>query len=152
VSDPPEAGNVVAKRILHVEDEELNRRLLRAILDRAADPRLRATIVDEAPDLLTARSMLAAHVPDVVLLDVRLPDGNGLDFLRELRTEHVSPRVVVMSASVLPAERAEAVRAGCDAFVGKPYTAIELTTMLDAVLFGDAEGIARASQDHRRPG
>jgi two-component system KDP operon response regulator KdpE len=122
-------------RILHVEDEELNRRLLRAILDRASDPRLRSSIVDEASDLETARVSLAANPPDVVLLDVRLPDGSGLDLLGEIRSLTPSPRVVVMSASVLASERDEAVRAGCDAFVGKPYTPSELTTMLGRMLF-----------------
>lgn len=121
-------------RILHVEDQDLNRRLVKAILERAVDPRLRATILDEAPDLQTARSILAANLPDVILLDVRLPDGNGLDFLRELRSEHSSPRVIVMSASVLASERDEAVRAGCDAFVGKPYRASELTDALTSML------------------
>jgi two-component system KDP operon response regulator KdpE len=121
-------------RILHVEDEELNRRLLRAILDRANDPRLRSSIVDEASDLSSARTSLFANPPDVVLLDVRLPDGNGLDLLREIRSLTPSPRVVVMSASVLPSERDEAVRAGCDAFVGKPYTAAELTETLGRLL------------------
>jgi two-component system KDP operon response regulator KdpE len=123
-----------AMRILHVEDQDLNRRLVKAILERAVDPRLRATILDEAPDLQTARSILAANLPDVILLDVRLPDGNGLDFLRELRSEHSSPRVIVMSASVLASERDEAVRAGCDAFVGKPYKASELTDALTGML------------------
>lgn len=126
-----------AMRILHVEDQDLNRRLVRAILERAVDPRLRATILDEAPDLQTARSILAANLPDVILLDVRLPDGNGLDFLRELRSEHSSPRVIVMSASVLASERDEAVRAGCDAFVGKPYKASELTDALTGMLVRD---------------
>jgi len=137
MSDPPTTDRLPGMRILHVEDQDLNRRLVRAILERAADPRLRATIVDEAPDLHTARSSLAAHLPDVVLLDVRLPDGNGLDFLRELRSEHSSPRVVVMSASVLASERDDAIRAGCDAFVGKPYTATEITDMLTTMLFSD---------------
>ena len=137
MSDPPTVERLPGIRILHVEDQDLNRRLVRAILERAADPRLRATIVDEAPDLQTARSSLAAHLPDVVLLDVRLPDGNGLDFLRELRSEHSSPRVVVMSASVLASERDDAIRAGCDAFVGKPYTATELTDTLTTMLFSD---------------
>ena len=127
MSDPPTVERLPGIRILHVEDQDLNRRLVRAILERAADPRLRATIVDEAPDLQTARSSLAAHLPDVVLLD----------FLRELRSEHSSPRVVVMSASVLASERDDAIRAGCDAFVGKPYTATELTDTLTTMLFSD---------------
>jgi DNA-binding NarL/FixJ family response regulator len=66
-----------------------------------------------------------------------LPDGNGLEFMGEIRSGHPSARVVVMSASVLASERAEAMRAGCDAFVGKPYSAAELTDMLGRVLFGD---------------
>jgi len=137
VAEPLGSEPAHAMRILHVEDQDLNRRLVRAILERAVDPRLRATILDEAPDLQTARSILAANLPDVILLDVRLPDGNGLDFLRELRSEHSSPRVIVMSASVLASERDEAVRAGCDAFVGKPYKASELTDALTGMLVRD---------------
>jgi CheY-like chemotaxis protein len=138
-------------RILHVEDQDLNRRLVKAILERAVDPRLRATILDEAPDLQTARSMLAANLPDVILLDVRLHDGNGLDFLRELRSEHSSPRVIVMSASVLATERDEAVRAGCDAFVGKPYKASELTDALTAMLVRDDTPAASPAVGGRGP-
>lgn len=123
-------------RILHVEDEELNRRLLRAVLERAADPRLRSAVIDDAPDIESARRFLSSSFPDVVVLDVRLPDGNGLEFMREIRLAHPSARVIVMSASVLASERAEAMRAGCDAFVGKPYSAVELTDMLGRVLFG----------------
>jgi DNA-binding NarL/FixJ family response regulator len=152
MSGPPAADRFHERRILHVEDQDLNRRLVRAILERAADPRLRVTIVDEAPDLRTARSSLAEHLPDVVLLDVRLPDGNGLDFLRELRVEHSSPRVVVMSASVLASERDDAIRAGCDAFVGKPYTAAELTDMLTTMLFGDDVVAEPPSAAGRSPG
>ena len=132
----PAPGAAPAMRILHVEDEELNRRLVRAILDRAADPRLRSAVVDEAPDLGAARSLFSSHRPDVVLLDVRLPDGNGLDFLRELRSVDRSPQVVVMSASVLAIERDEAMDAGCDAFVGKPYMPAELTATLGRLMFG----------------
>lgn len=151
MSDLPAADRVAAVRILHVEDQDLNRRLVRAILERATDPRLRSTILDEAPDLETARSSLAANLPDVVLLDVRLPDGNGLDFLRELRSEHSSPRVVVMSASVLASERDDAMRAGCDAFVGKPYSAAELTDMLTSMLFGDDRLAEPPTAGDRRP-
>ena len=135
MTGPSRAGDAEAPRILHVEDEELNRRLLRAVLERAADPRLRTGVLDEAADLETARRMLTDNLPDVVLLDVRLPDGSGLDLLREIRRLDHSPRVVVMSASVLASEREEAVRAGCDAFVGKPYTPAELTALLGRLLF-----------------
>jgi two-component system KDP operon response regulator KdpE len=140
MSEQPSVGRGTVTRILHVEDEDLNRQLLRAILERARDPRLRSAVVVEAADIRAARSALAENIPDVVLLDVRLPDGNGLDFLRELRSRDRSPRVVVMSASVLATERDEAIRAGCDAFVGKPYTPADLTEMLGRLLFGQEQG------------
>jgi two-component system KDP operon response regulator KdpE len=130
----PVGDGPASTRILHVEDEELNRRLLRAVLERAADSRLRSAVIDEAPDIESARRFLSSNVPDLVVLDVRLPDGNGLVFMGEIRSSHPSARVVVMSASVLASERAEAMRAGCDAFVGKPYSAGELTEVLGRVL------------------
>lgn len=121
-------------RILHVEDEDLNRSLVRAVLVRAPDARLRAAEIDEAPNLAEARRLLARD-PDLVLLDVRLPDGNGLDLVREIRVRGPRPSVVVMSASVLPAQREEALGAGCDAFVAKPYTPAALVATLRELLF-----------------
>lgn len=113
-------------RILHVEDEDLNRILLRAVLARAEDSRLRSAILDEAPDLAQARAVLDTQDVDLVLLDVRLPDGNGLDLVKEIKARDPRRAVLVMSASVLPAERDEAMRAGSDAFVPKPYDNAEL--------------------------
>ena len=120
------AESTAPLRILHVEDEDLNRALLRAVLARAGDPLLRGATLLEAPTLAEARTELDAENIDLVLLDVRLPDGNGLDLVREIKGRGPMPAVVVMSASVLPAERQEAMRAGSDAFVPKPYIAADL--------------------------
>ena len=125
-------------RILHVEDEALNRSLLRAVLDRASDSRIRSAVLDEASDLDGARRYLADHPVDLVLLDVRLPDGNGLDLVREIKSRDPDLAVVVMSASVLPQERDEATRAGCDAFVSKPYLAQDLVETIGRLLPGSA--------------
>jgi two-component system KDP operon response regulator KdpE len=121
-------------RILYVEDEELNRTLLRAVLQRAPDPRLRSASVLEARTLGQARAILTEQPIDLVLLDVRLPDGSGLDLVREIKSRDPALGVVVMSASVLPEERKEAMRAGCDAFVAKPYVPAELLATLQRVL------------------
>jgi len=121
-------------RILYVEDEELNRTLLRAVLQRAPNPRLRSASLLEARTLGQARAILTDEPIDLVLLDVRLPDGNGLDLVREIKSRDPGLGVVVMSASVLPEEREEAMRAGCDAFVGKPYVPGELLATLQRVL------------------
>jgi two-component system KDP operon response regulator KdpE len=126
------AGHIV----LHVEDEAPNRALLRALVARAPEGIVRAAQLIDAADLASAREQLSAHRIDLVLLDVRLPDGNGLDLARELRDAPGDrrPRVVVMSASVLPSEREAAIAAGADRFVPKPYNPSELTSIIASEL------------------
>ena len=123
------------RQLLLVEDEEANRALVRAILARAGEPRIRALELLEAGSLRAARARLAEHAVDIVLLDVRLPDGNGLELAAELmaRGERARPKVIVMSASVLPAEQAAAIAAGCDAFLAKPFRTAELTALLGSL-------------------
>jgi CheY-like chemotaxis protein len=118
--------------VLLVEDDPTNRLLFRAVLERSRDRRLAAARVTEAPTLAVARQRLDETPTNVVVLDVRLPDGDGLDLARELaaRPGAQRPRVLIMSASVLPAERNEALAAGCDAFLGKPFRTGELEDVL----------------------
>ncbi len=119
-----------------VEDEAPNRALLRAVLARSKDERLRAALLLEAVDLASARAHLGAHAVDVVLLDVRLPDGSGLALAQELRAldEAIRPRIVILSASVLPSDREQALRSGVDRFLGKPYRPLELVETLQDLL------------------
>ena len=126
-------------RVLLVEDEPANRALVRAILGRARDPRLPGVELHEAPTIAAARAILADQPVDVVLLDVRLPDGNGLDLAAEMRAAGNPARVVIVSASVLPLERAHALASGADGFLGKPFGASELIDIL-----GDAATRAAA--------
>jgi CheY-like chemotaxis protein len=130
--------------VLVVEDEAPNRALLRAVLSRSGDALLRRASVREAGNLADARKVLAAERIDLVLLDVRLPDGSGLDLAEELRGIRIEdrPRVVILSASVLPVERDAALRSGVDAFLGKPYRPAELIDALRAVLDGHRPGLA----------
>ena len=108
--------------ILAVEDVPLNLALLHAILDPAG------YIVRDTRTLAEARAWVRNAVPALVLLDVRLPDGNGLDLARELRSVNATATVPILaiSASVLPGERADAMQAGCDAFLPKPLRPHEL--------------------------
>jgi len=129
LSDPGQAA-----RILYIEDEEINRALLRAVLQRAPDLRLRSAALLEARTLAQARAILAEREIDIVLLDVRLPDGSGLDLLREIKSRNPNLGVVVMSASVLPEEREQAMKAGSDAFVAKPYVPGDLLATLQHML------------------
>ena len=123
-------------RLLLVEDEAMNRVLLREAIRRATDARLRAIQVHEVGDLATARAVLREGTVDVVILDIRLPDGSGLDLAREVATlsDDERPKVVIMSASVLPTERDAAIAAGCDAFMAKPFRMADLYETLTRLL------------------
>ena len=116
--------------VLLVEDEELNRVLVRAILARATDDTVREIELVEAASLQSARSALDGQPVDVILLDVNLPDGNGLTLASDLAERDARPRVIALTASVLPHERAAAMSAGCDAFLDKPYAAQDLLDVL----------------------
>lgn len=120
-------------RILLVEDEELNRVLVRAVLARADDPGVRDARLVEAGTLAAARDVLQnPDQVDVVLLDMNLPDGSGLDLATELAaaTADTKPKVIALTASVLPSDRAAAIEAGCDGFLDKPYAAADLVTVI----------------------
>ncbi|HEX5200363.1 response regulator [Paractinoplanes rhizophilus] len=113
--------------ILLVEDEELNRTLVKAVLSRSADPVVRDATVVDAISLAAARTRIAADHIDLILLDMNLPDGNGLTLARELsESDAPKPTVVAVTASVLPQDRAAALEAGCDDFLDKPYAAADL--------------------------
>jgi len=119
-------------RILLVEDNELNRALVRAILTRAPDPTVRSAHLVEAHNLTQARAVLAHETVDAVLLDVQLPDGSGLSLLDDLagRAGVPRPAIIAVTGGVLPEQRAAAMAAGCDAIVEKPFIAAELIRAL----------------------
>ena len=120
--------------ILLVEDEELNRTLVKAVLARAQIEAVRDAEILDASSLATARTQLGSTQVDLILLDMNLPDGNGLTLARELASGQVAtahkPVVVAVTASVLPQDRAAALEAGCDGFLDKPYAAAELVAVV----------------------
>jgi CheY-like chemotaxis protein len=123
-------------RILLLEDQEVNRLLVRTAVGRSTDPLLKAATLLEASTLAEARSVLTGGRVDLAVLDVRVPDGNGLDLARELaeQSDGQRPAIVVVSASVLPSERQAATDAGCDVFMGKPFRPAELMETLASLL------------------
>ena len=121
--------------ILLVEDEELNRTLVKAVLSRAEIAAVRDAEVLDATSIASARAQLGAGDVDLILLDMNLPDGNGLTLASELAAGKVAPgrprpAVVAVTASVLPQDRAAALKAGCDGFLDKPYAAADLVAMV----------------------
>jgi two-component system KDP operon response regulator KdpE len=123
-------------RLLVVEDNELNRALVRAIITRAGDPELRTAEIIEAHTLAQARAVLSDTTVDAVLLDVQLPDGSGLALLDTLPApvREQRPVIVAVTGGVMPEQRAAALAAGCDAIVTKPFVAADLTQTLTSYL------------------
>lgn len=122
------------RSILLIEDEGPNRALARAVLARSTDPRVAGIVLFEAANLAAAREILASQHVDLVLLDVRLPDGDGLGLAAELYENRDHPIVIVLSASVLPTERDAALRSGADAFLAKPYHPSDLVALVGQLL------------------
>ena len=121
-------------RILLVEDDDLNRKLVRTVLARSADPVLRGACVVQAGSLAEARAALALGAVDVVLLDMNLPDGNGLSLAAEVRhSGERHPALVALTGG--PGDRGDAaLAAGCSAVLGKPYEAGQLRALVAAAL------------------
>jgi len=78
-----------------------------------------------------AHAVLGAFVPDIVLLDIELPDGNGMDFLQEIMTLERPPQVIVMTAHGTSSMAVEAVRLGAFDFLTKPFDAARLQVTVD---------------------
>ncbi len=105
----------MAIRALLVDDHELIRQGLRRAFERDAD----FEVAGEASSLADARRLLALVSPDVVILDVRLPDGNGLEACRKIRAEFPELGIVILTMYAGDDQLFEALEAGASAFVPK---------------------------------
>jgi len=86
-----------------------------------------------APDARTLRTELKAGAVDVILLDLMLPDGNGLDLCREIRQHGATP-IIMLTAQGDPASRIVGLEMGADDYLPKPFEPRELVARIHAVL------------------
>jgi two-component system alkaline phosphatase synthesis response regulator PhoP len=87
-----------------------------------------------AKDVKSARILFAQHVPNVVLMDIGLPDGNGLDLARELRKSRKDFVLLFLSAMNDPETKVEGLEIGADDYITKPFALKELTLRLQRIL------------------
>ncbi|MBC9729204.1 response regulator [Streptomyces sp. TRM68367] len=114
-------------RVLVVEDDS---QLLKAL---SISLRARTYEVDTAPDGATALRLAAVRPPDAVLLDLGLPDLDGLDVIKGLRGRSGIP-ILVVSARRAEAEKIEALDTGADDYITKPFGMEELLARLRVAL------------------
>jgi len=113
--------------VLLVEDERQIRRFIRLGLEEEG------CRVHEAETLAQGRIDAGTHKPDLLILDLGLPDGNGVDLIRDLRTWSDLP-ILVLSARTQENDKIEALDAGADDYLTKPFAVGELRARLRALL------------------
>lgn len=119
---------ILEKRILLVEDETIFAKAVKKHLERAKYK------VDLAGDLAEAREHYKSNPPDLVLLDMRLPDGSGLDLLSEIKKSVNNTSVLVMSAYGQLEDAVSAMKLGASDYLKKPIDLEELIINVEKVL------------------
>ena len=116
----------VAKKILVVEDEGEIGLLLNLILSE------KDFELDYVNNLLSADEYLQKEQPSVIILDNKLPDGFGVDFISYLRKKYPSIKIIMISG--FPSARDVAVANGADMFIEKPFSKAKLCSSIDQLL------------------
>jgi DNA-binding NarL/FixJ family response regulator len=119
-------------RVLIVDDHEIFRRGLRALLE----PSTEWQICGEAVDGIDAVEKCKSLNPDIVVLDVSMPRLNGLEAARLIRKENPIPQIVIITQHDSPQIRSAALEAGARAFVTKSAVGSELVTALRELIQG----------------
>lgn len=116
--------------VLLCDDEEVLRQLVRATLDNGEYEIVEAADGDQSLEL--ARSIR----PDLIVLDMMMPARSGLEVLRELRQDPALSRtpVIMLTARARQADQDEAAAAGADRYLAKPFSPLELISLVEDLL------------------
>lgn len=118
---------MVTETILVVDDEEKIRRILRQVLENEG------YVVLEAQDGGEALSVFFSKSPQLVILDVMMPEMDGIEFLKKIRPECDTP-VIILSAKDALVDKAVAFTLDIDDYVAKPFSPLEMAMRVKAVL------------------
>jgi len=118
---------VLGKRVLIVEDNEKNMKLVRDVLQATGYSTLEATTGEEAVELALSQA------PALVLMDVRLPDMDGVEALSQLRMDArtASIPVLAVTAQAMKGDAERFKEAGFDGYLSKPVDIDELLTTVE---------------------
>ena len=114
-------------KILVIEDESNIRSFVQTILEAGGYHVLTASTCRQGI------MMFSSHVPDLVILDLGLPDGDGLEFIQTVREESATP-ILVLSARTLESDKVSALDLGANDYVTKPFGTAELMARVRAAL------------------
>jgi len=116
----------VQKIILHIEDNFENRILVRRLLQAEGFDLI------EAENAVEALELLKKHQPDMILMDMNMPDIDGYTLTHQLRNrpELASIPIIAITANVMKGDREKSMEAGCDGYIEKP---IDVDRFIDQV-------------------
>ena len=119
-----------AKTILYVEDNDLNRKIVRDLLRRTSYRLI------EAPDGEAGMTMACEQRPDLILMDVQLPKISGIEATRRLRAEPATAGIPIISITsfALSGDEQRAKDAGASAYLAKPFSPFVLLGMIRQLL------------------
>lgn len=115
-------------KILIVEDDPSLREIIRKTLEKER------YVVEEAPDYRTALEKTADYSYDCILLDIMLPDGNGLSLLEELKKQHKKENIIIISAKDSLEDKVLGLDLGADDYLPKPFHLVELIARVKSVI------------------
>ena len=121
------SDQAITAKVLVVDDDAQTRNAMTAGLRRDG------FLVCEASDVARARRVISKNRPDIVVLDLGLPDGDGLELLRTLRTTDNLP-VVVCSGRTGESDKLSGLEQGADDYITKPFSVRELAMRVRVVL------------------
>ena len=109
-------------RILYIEDNPDNRKLVRRILE------VEGYVVVEAPDAFAGLEQAIAEPPDLILMDINLPDMDGYTTTARIKATPglETVKVVALTANVMRGDREKTLAAGCDGYIQKPIDVDQL--------------------------
>jgi len=121
---------VSAKTILYIEDNALNRKIVRDLLKRTTYRLI------EAHDGEAGVAMALEKRPDLILMDIQLPKISGLDATRKLRAEPATTAtpIIAITSFALSGDDQQAKAAGATAYLAKPYSPFELLGLIRQLL------------------
>jgi len=120
----------MSKKVLVVEDNPQNMAVMLMTLKPQGYTLL------EAADGEAALRTVESEKPDLVLLDIQLPDMNGIEVIKRLRQmpEFRSNPIIAVTAYAMKGDKEIAIEAGCDAYLAKPFSIYELRRVVDDTL------------------
>ena len=134
LTSPPLALPAQSVRVLLVEDDPAIARSIIFTLEREGMTVTHSLLLGDARRQLSVFNPHNGKTPDVVILDLGLPDGSGLDLCRELRSAGSAVPVLILSAQSEEIDRVLGLELGADDYVSKPFSPRELLARVRALL------------------